>query len=150
MIKETTFILVVVVMAGFYVDGLPVTTTSHHQENLHNQTEILKEMGCEPIYKKIAVIDLISPEDKLRDELLIPNVLGVLRCDDSCSYCGGDLGLEMKKCLPEERKSKTFSVSYYEGGHKKYFSLSAEEHLKCSCQSPRPSAPTVNEVPDSV
>ncbi|CAL4145868.1 unnamed protein product [Meganyctiphanes norvegica] len=105
---------------------------------LQAQQKDLDSMACKPMLHKEHVAKYIDPKDNLLDHhhLYYPWVVGVLRCDSTCSYCGNEIGQEEKKCLPVSDKiqQKHFVVANFsKDGEKKYRRVKMEEHTECHC-----------------
>lgn len=105
------------------------------QQIIMDEINILQNMNCTPKYKKISVRVRMNSKDPKKFGDLYPEVLGVLRCDNKSSYCGGCSGEDWKKCRPHQTEWKDFTVKYKDNnGDITFFNVKAKQHLSCTCQ----------------
>ncbi|KAG7162918.1 hypothetical protein Hamer_G001932 [Homarus americanus] len=102
----------------------------------------LMKMKCKPYPKKMYVRDEMDETDDRRDKPLIPQVVSIRRCDDSCSYCGNTLGTERKRCVVTKEKINKFTIRYSDDqNQQQYFKLSIKVDRKCECLVSTPDFP---------
>lgn len=119
------------------VSGSQRNKNQASEKAVQKQVRQLMKMKCRPVRQKVAVRDVLSPENDLLDKTFLPHVIVVRRCLDLCSYCGSDLGREVDRCQPTKTKKKRFSLYYYDAnGQKRYGHFRTQEHRRCGCLSP--------------
>lgn len=125
-------VVVVVVMAGLAA-SLPVD----HDKSIKDQVKDLKEMGCQPVLKKVRVADLLHSADDLVDMLTFyPQVVAVRQCVEDCSFCGTNHGVIHGRCVATGSHDKTIVVAYYDNStptKKLHRKLTVVEHTQCGC-----------------
>ncbi|CAL4068434.1 unnamed protein product [Meganyctiphanes norvegica] len=107
-----------------------------YEDSITEQQKALDNMGCKPVLQKKYVSRYVDTKDDLLDHFHWPTVVGILRCDNSCSYCGNEFGQEEKECQPVQDKirKKHFVIAYFsKEGPKKYRRLKTKEHTECHC-----------------
>lgn len=106
-------------------------------KGVQKQINQLKKLKCRPTKQKLNIRGLLPSHSELLDLNFFPKVVMLKRCDESCSYCGSNLGVETKTCQPAKTKKKKYYVYHYNTtGDKVYDFFKAEEHVRCGCQVP--------------
>lgn len=57
-------------------------------ESIRRQNQALLALGCQPTPRKVKVVALLSPKDRILDEDFDPKEILIGKCDDKYSYCG--------------------------------------------------------------
>lgn len=131
---NTVLILGCVAGLALLTDSQPVNQEAANKA-VQKQIRQLKTMKCRPTKQKITVRGILSPENDLLDVDFWPTIVMVKRCNDLCSYCGNNIGVETKTCQPTQTKMKKFQVVHYsKDGKRQYEHFRAEEHQRCNCQ----------------
>lgn len=127
-------LLVVLAWFSACVGGRSVSSPKK-EAKIERQLKRLKKMACQPVLKKVYVLQELAEYNELIDKRLLTNVVAIRRCDDSCSYCGTDKGLEVKRCQKAKWRRKRFHVIYFDDNGRRHHShFRAEEHTQCECK----------------
>lgn len=131
--KVTWLVATLVVVVLAVTECRPVDQNKA-RKGVEKQMKQLKKLKCKPRQQKLVVKDVLSADNDVKDADFWPQVVVVKRCDDSCSYCGDDIGVETKRCVPSKTKTKMFYLAQYDDqGNRHYTHFKTQEHLRCSC-----------------
>ncbi|KAG7163217.1 putative PDGF/VEGF domain-containing protein 1 [Homarus americanus] len=111
------------------------TTHLAGQRAITRQMKKLKKMKCKPYLKMMYVKDLMEETDERKDRLVVPEVVAVKRCDESCSYCGNNLGQVRAKCTATKKRNRMYTVRYLDDNDNwKYMKFPVMVDSKCQCR----------------
>lgn len=106
----------------------PITTEERFSEQQKNLWTVPK---CEPMLHPVRVMDKgeLPKTDDLRDKVLLPPVVPIKRCPESCGLC-----IEGKWCLSTRNATKTVILKFQDTDNQiKYEERDLLEHLECAC-----------------
>lgn len=107
-------------------------------ERLMQQKKELKSLGCQPVLKKVSVVEQLEFHDDLADKTFFPRTVALRRCMENCGFCGNHhLGREEGRCVPDPKgvNLRQLVMFYYDdtSGKKVYREVEIEEHTACMC-----------------
>lgn len=127
--------LLVLASISACVGGRSAPSPSQKEAKIRKQLKRLQKMACEPVLKKVYVKQELAEYNDLIDKRLLTNVVAIKRCDDSCSFCGSEKGLESMRCQKAQWKKRRFHVIYFDdNGQRRHAHFKAEEHSQCECK----------------
>lgn len=127
-----------------------IPTNDLFKEEIRNQVKALKRMKCRPVLQKVSTYGHIRGDQGLDRHEIFPEVLGVKKCNDSCSYChpkNGKFGGQRRKrgmeevmsCQVAKAEIKNYAIRAkdLETGKVSYFHIPLENDIGCECMPKR-------------